>query len=124
MEHDIIVSIKHEIYRKLKEKIMGNIMLETILVKFAFLWILVTLGLIFKITLQIDNNNPQTGILIVLKDFIQELFLERNIFGIVLSVIIFIIAIPAMLILLTVQFFFWIICLMSCVWNLGNKKRQ
>ena len=97
-------------------------MLETILGTFGFLWIFVTLGLIFEITLQIDNNNPQTGILIVLKDFIQELFLERNIFGIVLSVIIFIIAIPAMLILLTVQFFFWIICLMSCVWNLGNKK--
>lgn len=103
---------------------MGNIMLGTILGIFVFLWILVTLGLIFEITLQIDNNNLETGILIVLKGFIQELFLERNIFGIVLSVIIFIIAIPAMLIVLTVQFSFWIICLMNYVWNLGNKKRQ
>lgn len=99
-------------------------MLEIILGTLGILWVFVTLGFCCAIVFQIDDNNPKTGSLIALKDFVQELFWERNIFGIVLSVIIFIIAIPAMLLVLTVQIFFWIGCLISYIWNLGNKKEQ
>lgn len=59
---------------------------------------------------------------IALKDFIDTLFWNKNIWGKFLGVIIFIIAIPDMLFVLLVQILWWVFCLILCIWDLGNKK--
>ena len=98
-------------------------MIDIILGLFGIFYILGNLGFCFTITMNIDDENLKTGSLIALKDFIQNLFFGRNIFGIILSIIIFVVAIPAILLVLLVQIIFWIIYLISFVWNLGIKKK-
>lgn len=97
-------------------------MLEVVLLTLGLLWLFVTLGLSCAIIMHIENDNYKNGCLISLKDFAEELFWKRNLFGIIISVIVFIIAIPAMLLIIMVQVLFWIGYAIGLVWRLGDKK--
>ena len=57
-----------------------------------------------------------------LKNYIKELFIGRNYFGIVLSTIVFIIGIPAFLMIIYLQAMACIVKLLKTMWKLGNKK--
>ena len=94
------------------------------------LWILSNIYVLSIIKYDIDDKNLKFGSLLSLKVFIKTLFKERNIFGIVLSMVVFIISIPAMFFILILQISFWVIYLIICIWNLinyiwnlGNKKQ-
>ena len=99
-------------------------MLEGVLLALGLLWLFVTLGLSCAIIMHVENDNYKNGCLISLKDFTEELFLERNLFGIILSIVIFIIAIPAMLLIIMIQVLFWIGYAIGWLWRLGDKKDQ
>lgn len=99
-------------------------MLDSILIMFGILYFGIFFALCILIIMNIDNSNAYyVSIIIALKEFVVKLFLKRNGFGILLSVISFIVAIPSMLMILLVQFIFWIIYFIECIWNLGNKKK-
>lgn len=97
-------------------------MLESVLLILGLLWLFATLGLSCAIIMHVENDNYKNCCLISLKDFLEELFYERNCFGIIISVIVFIIAIPAMLLIIMVQVLFWIGYAIGLVWRLGDKK--
>ena len=69
-----------------------------------------------------DTNN---FFLSALSDFIKGLFIGRNWFGVVLGVIVFVITLPAILMILLgeviLRVIFLFIFLVYCLWCLGNK---
>lgn len=95
-------------------------MLESILL---VLGLFITLGIIGAIIINVKEENYKIGYLIALKDFLIKLFSGKNWFGIVLSVIVLIISIPAMLLILMVQILFSILMGMGYVWTLGKKNQ-
>lgn len=97
-------------------------MLESILSIFGLLWLFVTLGISGAITMNIKEENYKTGCLIALKEFLIKLFSGKNCFGVVLSIIVLIISIPAMLLILMVQTLFYVLMGIGYIWRLGNKK--
>lgn len=97
-------------------------MLESILLVLGLLWLFTTLGIGGAITMNVKEENYKTGCLIALKDFLIKLFNGRNWFGIVLSIIVLIISIPAMLLILMVQILFYVLIGIGYVWELGEKK--
>ena len=101
-------------------------MLEAFLGGFAIAEIFITLGVIFYIAekSEIEYGDRHNFILSALGDFIKKLFVGKNWFGIVLSLLIFIVLIPAFLLLLLIETILWLIFLGVLIWNLGNKKNQ
>ena len=99
-------------------------MLDPIFIMLSILYSGIFFALCILIIMNIDNSNAYyVSIIIALKEFVVKLFLKMSGFGILLSVISFIVAIPSMLMILLVQFIFWIIYFIECIWNLGNKKK-
>lgn len=77
------------------------------------------------IAVLICNKADRDGnkyIITALKNYIIELFIERNCFGIVLSVVVFIIGIPAFLMIIFMQASMCIVELLITMWKLGNKR--
>lgn len=72
---------------------------------------------------QIDDNDTKISYLNVIREFIDELFYDRNCFGILLSVAIFILLLPAIVINIVMQIIFWIGMAFGYIYNLGNKKK-
>lgn len=97
-------------------------MTEAILLILGLLWLFITLGLSCAITMNIKDDNYKSGCLESLKEYIEELFIGRNLFGFLLSIIIFIIAIPTILLIVLMQLLIWITCGMVYVWKLGYRK--
>ena len=101
-------------------------MLDAILGELAIVEIFITLGLVLYVAaksegLSEDRNN---FIFTALWNFIKCLFVNKNWFGIILGLIIFIFAIPAILILLFGELVIWLIVLVAMICDLGNKKEQ
>ena len=65
------------------------------------------------------SDDALVACLVAIKGFTNKLFKGRNLFGLLLSTVIYIISIPAMLLLLVVQLILWSILLSQCVWKLG-----
>ena len=82
---------------------------------------LITWGIVFAITSKTINYIDKT-IITALIEFIKELFTGRNMFGIVLSLLTLIIAIPAMLVVLAGELVIYIRMGITHIWQLGNKK--
>ena len=97
-------------------------MLENILLALGLVWLFVTLEISGAIIINIEEKNYKTGCLIALKEFLVKLFSGKNWFGIILSVIVLIISIPAMLLILIVQILFCALMGIGYVWKLGNKN--
>lgn len=83
--------------------------------------ILATLVIGFLITDKADKDRNEY-ITTALKNYIKELFIGRNYFGIVLSTIVFIIGIPTFFIIICLQVMACIVKLLTTMWKLGNKK--
>lgn len=94
-------------------------MLEGIL---FILGLFTTLGIMVAITINVKEENYKIGYLIALKDFLIKLFSGKNWFGIVLSIIVLIISIPAMLLISLVQILFYVLMGMGYIWRLGKNK--
>ena len=57
-----------------------------------------------------------------LYNYIKELFINRNLFGIILGVIVFVFGIPSFLIIILIQLVILFCKLLVIIWNLGNKN--
>lgn len=103
-------------------------MTETIITILLLLEIMITLGVSIYIGIKSDTNpkyrNKNNIVLSALFDFIKDLFIRKNIFGIVLGLIAFILSLPAILALLLLEAVMWLIFLFAIIWDLGNKKSR
>ena len=85
------------------------------------IYFVLNLFALFGILLQADNDF-KTVALIGIKEFVGELFYNRNIFGIFLSSMFLILVIPAIILVLGTQVVVWIGMFLGYIYNLGNKK--
>ena len=100
-------------------------MLDAILGGLAIVEISITLGLVLYVAAKADLSEDRNNFMLTaLWNFIKGLFVNKNWFGIILGMIIFIFAIPAILILLFGELVIWLIVLVAMIWDLGNKKEQ
>ena len=76
---------------------------------------------LFGILLQADDDF-KTGALMGIKEFVCELFYDRNCFGMLLSAVVLILLVPAILMVIATQIIFWIGMALGYIYNLGNKK--
>lgn len=99
-------------------------MLEAILEIFMILEIFITLGLFLYICINIGETDKKrkTFVLSSLIKFLKKLFLNKNWFGITLGLVIFFLAIPAILLVLLGEILMWLIVLGAMLWDLGNKN--
>ena len=74
-------------------------MFEIIIIVLCTIYFVLNLFALFGILLQADDNF-KTGALIGIKEFFDELFYNRNIFGIFLSSMFLILVIPAIILVL------------------------
>ena len=98
-------------------------MFEIIIIVLCVIYLVLNLFALFGILLLTDDNF-KTGALIGIKEFVSELFYNRNIFGILLSSVFFILIIPAMILVLATQIIAWIGITLGYIHNLGNKKSR
>ena len=97
-------------------------MFEIIITILSVLYLIINICVMLVISFQIDDDNIKTASLVALKEFIEELFYGRNYFGILLSAVVFILVIPAMIIIVVSQIIIWIGMILGFIYNLGNKK--
>lgn len=71
-----------------------------------------------------ENADARTSVMMVIKNFVKELFSDKNWFGIVLSSIVLIIAMPALLFVFFIQVVYWLIILVMIIWSLGSKGEE
>lgn len=82
---------------------------------------------VFIIAIQIGDKadkDRNKNITTALWNYIKELFYGRNCFGVILSSIVFIIGIPAFLLIILIQLFVSFIRCVIKIWYLGNKKQK
>ena len=103
-------------------------MTEAIITILLLLEIMITLGVLIYIGIKSDTDpkydKKNNIVLSALFDFIKDLFIGRNIFGIILGFVAFILSLPAILILLLVEAVMWLIFLFAIIWDLGSKKNK
>lgn len=97
-------------------------MFEIIIIVLCTIYFVLNLFALFGILLQADDDNSKTGALIGIKEFFDELFYNRNIFGIFISSIFIVLVIPAIILVLGTQIIFWIGMILGYIYDLGNKK--
>lgn len=68
------------------------------------------------------DNERNKMITTALYNYIKKLFVDRNLFGIILGAIIFVFGIPAFLIIILIQLVILFCRLLVIIWNLGNKN--
>ena len=96
---------------------MSNTIIEIILV----FEVIISIVIGATITIKADNERNKI-ITTALYNYIKELFVNRNLFGIVLGAIVFVFGIPAFLIIILIQLVILLYELLVKIWNLGNKK--
>ncbi len=98
-------------------------MTEVIVAILVSISIIIVVYISAVITNKISNNNWKTGCFIALCEYAIDLFEQRNLFGMVVSTIVFIISIPSMLLVMLIQVFIYIVLGFVHIWKLGNKNR-
>ena len=96
-------------------------MFEIIIIVLCTIYFVLNLFASFGFLLQADDDF-KTGALIGIKEFVSELFYNRNIFGIFISSIFLILVIPAIILVLGTQIIAWIGMILGYIYDLGNKK--
>ena len=95
---------------------------EMILSIILAVWLFLNIMLALYISIRVDENaDARTSVMIAIKNFVQELFSDKNWFGIVFSSIVLIITMPALLFVFLLQVFNWLIVLVMIIWSLGSK---
>ena len=97
-------------------------MLEAIITIIIIFYIVFNLIVTLGIASQVDDNNTKMSGLIAIKEFIEELFYDRNCFGMLLSAVVLILLVPAILMVIATQIIFWIGMALGYIYNLGNRK--
>lgn len=96
--------------------------LGVIIAIFCIVLLLITIVVGEKIAIKAEKYNRNINLLLIsTKDYIVELFSGKNYFGIIMSIIIFVISIPGILIVLVAQICIYIKCIVENVYELGNK---
>ena len=96
-------------------------MFEIIIIVLCTIYFVLNLFALFEFLLRADDDF-KTGALIGIKEFFDELFYNRNIFGIFISSIFIVLVIPAIILVLGTQIIFWIGMILGYIYNLGNRK--
>lgn len=95
---------------------------EMILTIIWVMWLFLNIMLALYIGVRVDENiDARMSVMIAIKNFVQELFSDKNWFGIVFSSIVLIIIMPALLFVFLLQVFYWLIVLVMIIWSLGSK---
>lgn len=98
---------------------------EMILAIILVVWLFLNIMLALYISIRVDENaDARTSVMIAIKNFVQELFSDKNWFGIVFSSIVLIITMPALLFVFLLQVFYWLIVLVMIIWSLGSKENN
>lgn len=96
--------------------------MENVLVILFIIWIFISMFIAIRIAINIDDESCM--IIIGIKDYIYNLFIDKNLFGIILSIIMLIISIPALFLILILQLIEWLFEFLLWVWKLGNKSQE
>ena len=99
-------------------------MLEAIITIIIIFYIVFNFIVMLVIASQVDDNNTKMGGLIATKEFIEELFYDRNCFGMLLSAVVLILLVPAILMVIATQIIFWFGMALVYIYNSGNKKHR
>ena len=97
-------------------------MLDVIITILIIFYIAFNLIVTLEIASQVDDNNTKMGGLMAIKEFVEELFYDRNCCGMLLSAVVLILLVPAILMVIATQIIFWIGMALGYIYNLGNKK--
>ena len=98
---------------------------EMILTIIWVMWLFLNIMLALYIGVRVDENiDARMSVMIAIKNFVQELFSDKNWFGIVFSSIVLIIIMPALLFVFLLQVFYWLIVLVMIIWSLGSKGKN
>ena len=96
---------------------MSEIIIEIILI----FEVIVSIVIGTTIAEKADNERNKI-ITTALYNYIKELFVNRNLFGIILGAIVFVFGIPAFLTIILIQLMILFCRLLIVIWNLGNKN--
>ena len=96
---------------------MSNTIIEIIFV-FEII-ISIVIGATIAIKADDERNKRITT---ALYNYIRGFFIDRNLFGIILGLLLFVIGIPAFLIIVSIQLLILLYELLAKIWNLGNKN--
>lgn len=88
----------------------------------AFVWFNICIMLDVVIKSETKYKSEHNFILYSLWNWIKDLFKEKNWFGIMLSIVVLVLIIPAILILLFYEIVMWLFYGISLIWKLGNKN--
>ena len=99
-------------------------MKELIIIVLSSILLVLNIFILFSIALEVEEDNVKCCVLIGIKEFISKLFYNKNLFGIILNLLIIIMSAPAIILILIVQVFIWIYGVFVYIYNLGNKKTR
>lgn len=96
--------------------------LEIILIPLGVIWIAITYLVAGAVALGAEDYEYNINKwILTIRDLVCELFSGKNLFGIILSIVLLIIFTPSLLIILIVQIFGWLFEFLEWLWILGNK---
>ena len=84
----------------------------------------VTLGFVIHILNEADGGNIRNRnnfLISPMKEYFVNLFYNKNLFGIILNILIVIFLIPGIIICLVIELILWIMLLVMTIYELGNK---
>jgi hypothetical protein len=70
------------------------------------------------------NTDIRNCVLVEIEEFVAFLFQQRNTFGILLSVFVFIALLPSFILALLSQCLYWFFGITEYIWELGKKKSE
>lgn len=96
------------------------VMPDWILALLFVIWIFLTV--FFLIFLSANSDNESKSIISYSKEFVESLFIGRNIFGILISLFVFVLFIPSIVLIFLYEILYLAIKLFCYIWRLGDKN--
>lgn len=85
----------------------------------------ITLGFVIHILNEDDGGNIRNRknfLISAMKEYFVILFYNKNLFGIILNILIVIFLFPGIIICLVIELILWFLLLVMTIYELGNKK--
>ena len=94
--------------------------MEILIVSLISLWIATTIVSTGRIIINIDETD--NCYIHALKELLYKLFVEKNLFRIILGFIISVVLLPSLFLVFVIQIVYWILTLFEYLWNLCSKR--
>lgn len=79
-------------------------------------------GIVFELPESYNTVTQKTFLLSAIHSFVKKLFLDKNLFGKVLSGLFLVGIVPSVIIVVAIQVLVWIALAVHYIWKLGNKR--